>query len=147
MATGTAGLCLSTAPGRSTKAASSYPFCSSGKGKLSPEENNSFPTPPACIFAAFWSKYFSEHETGVCLGFFSHYMKQSRVSGIGSLQILFLWQESNHSSQGFYISKQSLCRSDCQKLFMASWLPCSKAVFNSVLFPFVPPFHFTAISL
>lgn len=63
---------------------------------------------------------------GFVWGFFSHQVKQLRVSGIGSVQILLLWPESNHSNQCFYISKSSLCHSDCQKLFMASWLPCSQ---------------------
>lgn len=56
--------------GSSTKAASSYPCSYSRRGQLSHEENHSFPTPPALIFAAFWSKHFAEYEIGVCLGFF-----------------------------------------------------------------------------
>lgn len=30
--------------------------------------------------------------------------------------------------------------------FMASWLPCSQGCVQQCLFPFVPPFHLTAIS-
>lgn len=65
--------------------------------------------------------------------YFPRCVKQLWVLGIGSLKILFPWQESNHSSQGFYIFRPCLCNFDCQKLFMASWLPCSQGCVQQCL--------------
>lgn len=132
--TGTVGLCLSTALGSSTKAASSHPYCYSGKGQPSHEENHSFPTPPAVIFTAFWSVLLN---LGFVWGFFPHYIKQLRVSGMGSLQILFLLQESNNSSQGFRFLHFQTFPLSFWLLKPFLWPPdyhVPKAVFNSACF-------------
>lgn len=124
--TGTVGLCLSTVLGSSNKAASSYSCYSASSSSLMKETIYSFLHPSG-------ASVLLNMRLGFVWGFFSNQVKQLRVSGIGSVQILLLWPESNHSNQCFYISKSSLCHSDCQKLFMASWLPCSQGCVQQCL--------------